>query len=286
MKRQLFRLLIGFVFGLVGVLSYCTTQVENPITGEQQRIRLSPTEEVQLGLQTRGQLAQQFGGLYPDASVQDSVQQMGQRIVQQSVVSQSEYPFEFHVLQDSETVNAFALPGGQVFITNGLLQRLNSQSQLAGILGHEIGHVVARHGAEHLAKRELGSTLVTAVGIATTDEQGRGRQTAAIARVANEMIALQYGREAELESDRLGVQFMAEAGYDPRGMIEVMEILGSAQSSSPSPEFLSTHPNPENRIQRLEEAIAEDFPNGIPPELESERPNLTPVALLGYSQFK
>ncbi|MCT7964256.1 M48 family metallopeptidase [Laspinema sp. D1] len=280
MTRQLFRLLIGFVIGLVGVLSYCTTQVENPITGEQQRIRLSPTEEVQLGLQTRGQLAQQFGGLYPDASVQESVQRMGQRIVQQSVVSQSEYPFEFHVLQDSKTVNAFALPGGQIFITNGLLQRLNSPSQLAGILGHEIGHVVARHGAEHLAKRELGSTLVTAVGVATTDDQGGGRQTAAIARVANEMVALRYGREAELESDRLGVQFMAQAGYDPRGMIEVMEILGSAQSGSPSPEFLSTHPNPDNRIQRLEEAISEDFPNGIPPQLESKHQNLSPVALL------
>nr|WP_263011812.1 MULTISPECIES: M48 family metallopeptidase [unclassified Laspinema] len=260
-------------------MSYCTTQVENPITGEQQRIRLSPTEEVQLGLQTRGQLAEQFGGLYPDAAVQEAVQRVGQRIVQQSVVSQSEYPFEFHVLEDSQTVNAFALPGGQIFITNGLMQRLNSQAQLAGILGHEIGHVVARHGAEHLAKRELGSTLVTAVGIATTDDQGGGQQTAAIARVANEMIALRYGREAELESDRLGVQFMAQAGYDPRAMIQVMEILGSAQSGSRSPEFVSTHPNPENRIQRLEEAIAEDFPNGIPPQLESVLPHLTPVAL-------
>jgi predicted Zn-dependent protease len=118
------------------------------------------------------------------------------------------------------------------------------------------------------------------VGIATTDEQGGGRQTAAIARVANEMIALRYGRDAELESDRLGVQFMAEAGYDPRGMIEVMEILGDAQSGSPSPEFLSTHPNPDNRIQRLEEAIAEDFPNGIPPELESKHQNLSPFAIL------
>ncbi len=279
MRNQLFRIIIGFIFGLVGVLSYCTTQVENPITGEQQRIRLTPTEEVQLGLQTRGQMAQQFGGLSPDPTVQELVQGVGQRIVQQSAVSQSEYPFEFHVLEDPQTVNAFALPGGQIFITNGLLQRLNSPGQLAGILGHEIGHVVARHGAEHLAKRELGSTLVTAVGIATTDEEGRGRQTAAIARVANEMIALRYGRDAELESDRLGVQFMAEAGYDPQGMIEVMKILGSAQSGSQSPEFLSTHPNPENRIQRLEEAITEDFPNGIPPNLESKRPQITPVVL-------
>lgn len=79
---------------------------------------------------------------------------------------------------------------------------------------------------------------------------------------------------------------MAEAGYDPRGMIEVMEILGSAQSGSSSPEFLSTHPNPDNRIQRLEEAIAEDFPNGIPPELESGVQKLNPVALLQSSPFK
>lgn len=277
MSGQLFRILIGLFFGLFGLLSYCSTTVENPITGEQQRVQLTPEEEVALGLQTRGQMAREFGGLYPNEDLQQYIDRVGQRIVQQSAASESEYPFEFHLLYDPETVNAFALPGGQVFITAGLLKRMNSEAQLAGVLAHEISHVIARHAAEHLAKQQLGSSLVTAVGIATSDEYGSGRQNAAIARVVNELIGLRYGRQDELESDRLGVRFMSEAGYDPRSMVEVMQILESARSGGTPPEFLSTHPNPGNRIERLQEAIAQEFPNGIPANLETGRENFDRV---------
>lgn len=275
--KGLVRVFIGLLFGVVGLVSYCATTVENPITGEKQRVQLTPREEVALGLQTREEVAREFGGLYPDPTIQEYVDRVGQRIVQQSIASESQYPFDFHVLNDRETVNALALPGGQIFITMGLLQRLNSEAQLAGVLAHETGHAIARHAAEHLAKQQLGSTLVTAVGIAATDEQGRGREAAAIAQVANEMIALNYGREDELESDRLGLQFMTEAGYDPRAMIEVMQILQAATSGGTPPEFLSTHPQPESRIERLQEAIAEQFPNGIPPELQSGETNFARV---------
>ncbi len=115
-------------------------------------------------------MAAQHGGLYPDKLLQDYVDQVGEQVVQQSAAESTPYPFEFHLLRDPQTVNAFALPGGQVFITAGLLRRLSSSAQLAAVLGHEVGHVVARHGAEHLAKQQLGAALVNAVGIAATDE--------------------------------------------------------------------------------------------------------------------
>lgn len=268
MNRLITRFLVAAAVGLFGVLSYCTTSVYNPITGESQRVSLSPKQEVVLGLQARSQMAAQYGGLYPNPTLQEYIDQVGQRVVQRSNARESGYPFEFHLLRDPNTINAFALPGGQIFITAGLLRRLQSEAQLAGVLGHEAGHVVGRHAAEHLAKQQLGQSLVTAVGIATTDEQTGNRNAQVIAQAVNQVVQLRYGREDELESDRLGFRFMTEAGYNPQGMLGLLAVLQNARKSGSSPEFFSTHPNPENRIQRIEELLAQTFPNGIPPGLE------------------
>lgn len=254
-----------------GAITYFTSSVQNPVTGEKQRVQLSPRQEVVLGLQARDQMAAKHGGLYPSQSIQQYVDRVGERVVNGSTAKQAGYPFEFHLLRDAQTVNAFALPGGQVFITAGLLRRLNSEAQLAAILGHESGHVVARHGAEHLAKQQLGRSLVTAVGVATSDERGGGQQAALIAQAVNQVVSLRYGRSDELESDRLGFRFMTEAGYDPRGIVEVMQILGSARKGEAPPEFLSSHPNPENRVEKLQALIAQNFPNGVPANLVSGR---------------
>lgn len=264
----LIRLGLALVMVLFGLIGYCTNTVENPITGEVQRVQLSPEQEIELGLQARSQMAEEFGGLYPDPEVQQYLDNVGQRVVEQSIAGQSPYPFEFHLLRDPQTINAFALPGGQVFITVGLMRQLTSESQLAGILGHEVGHVVARHGAEHLAKQQLGAALVNAVGIAASDSPQSGRQAAVIAQAVNQLVQLRYGRDDELESDRLGFRFMTEAQYNPQGKVELMEILGASREGNEPPEFFSSHPNPTNRIQRLEELIQENFPNGIPPQLE------------------
>lgn len=279
MRRHLFNFAIGLLIAFFGFVSYLTTTVENPVTGEQQRVQLSPRQEVALGLQARQEMAAQFGGLYPDQTLQNYVDQVGERVVQQSVASRAGYPFEFHLLRDPKTVNAFALPGGQVFVTAGLLRRLQSEAQLAGVLGHEVGHVVGRHGAEHLAKRQLGAALVTAVGVAASDERGRGQQAAVIAQAVNQLISLRYGRDDELESDRLGVQFMSQAGYDPRGMVTVMQILQTASGGGGKPEFLSSHPNPANRIPRIEATIQQQFPNGVPNTLISGREDFSQVVL-------
>ncbi len=267
-QRLLVRLFIGLLFAVFGLFNYCTNVEKNPITDEVQRVSLSPRQEVTLGLQSREKLAAQYGGLYPDPALQNYLDQVGKRVVQQSEASQAAYPFDFHLLNDPKTINAFALPGGQVFITYALLNQLKSEAQLAGALGHEVGHVIARHGSEHLARRQLGAALVNAVGVATTDDQGNGQNTAILAQAVNQLVNLRYGREDELESDRLGLQFMTEAGYNPKGLVELMQILASARSGGQPPEFLSTHPNPGNRVERLQALITETYPNGIPANLE------------------
>ena len=272
MSRLLVRLIIGAIFAIFGMFNYFTNVSENPITGEKQRVQLSPQQEVVIGLRSRDQMIQQSQGMYPDRTLQEYIDEVGNRVVQNSAAKNSPYPFEFHLLRDPRTVNAFALPGGQVFITAALLDRLNSEAQLAGVLGHEVGHVIGRHGAEHLAKQQLGSALVNAVGIAASDDPRSGRQAAILAQAVNQMVNLKYGRDDELESDRLGFQFMTEAGYNPVGIIELMKILDSARGGAGGqPEFMSTHPNPGNRIERLTEIIEQAYPNGIPAQLQERR---------------
>ena len=173
------------------------------------------------------------------------------------------------MLADQTTVNAFALPGGPVFITEALMRKLDTHGQLAGVLGHEIGHVVGRHGAEHIAKQQLTQGLTGAAVLATYDPQNpASRGSAADVAMIGQLVNMRFGRADELESDNLGVRFMAEAGYDPRAMKRVMEILAESGGGGRQPEFFSTHPNPENRIARIDEAIATQFPGGVPSGLE------------------
>ncbi len=271
MNRFLFRAAIGLLMAFFGAITYFTSNVENPVTGEKQRVQLSPRQEVVLGLQARDKMAAQYGGLYPSPTIQQYVKRVGKKVIDGSDAKKAGYPFEFHLLRDSKTVNAFALPGGQVFITAGLLRRMNSEAQLAAVLGHEAGHVIGRHAAEHLAKQQLGRALVTAVGVAASDDRGNGQQAALIAQAVNQVVGLRYGRSDELESDRLGFRFMTEAGYDPRGIVELMQILGAARNGQAPPEFLSSHPNPENRVEKLQALITQSFPNGVPANLVSGR---------------
>lgn len=254
------RLLIAVVIGIISLISYFSSSEYNPVTGEKQHISISKDQEIALGLQAVPEMVQQFGGLFPDQSMQDLVDNIGNDIVKKSTANTTDWQFEFHLLADQQTVNAFALPGGQVFITYALLSRLESNGQLAGVLGHEIGHVIARHSAQRLAKQNLTQGLINAVLVGS-----ESYSTAQTAAVIGQMVNMSYGREDELESDDLGVRFMSEAGYDPRGMIRVMEILAEASGGGQrQPEFFSTHPNPENRIQKIEHAIQKTFPNGVP----------------------
>lgn len=277
MGRLVVRLAIGLIFAVFGLFNYFGNVTQNPVTGETQRVQMTPRQEVVLGMRSREQMAAQHGGLYPDRTLQNYVDRVGERIVKNSTASESPYPYEFHLLRDGRTVNAFALPGGQVFITVALMDRLNSEAQLAGVLSHEIAHVVARHGAEHVAKQQLGAAIVGAIGIAASDGTQSGRNAAILARAVNQMVNLKYGREDELESDLLGFQFMTQAGYNPQGIVELMAILDSARSGQTQPEFFSTHPNPGNRIAELNNLIEQKYPNGIPDNLREGKESFNQV---------
>jgi predicted Zn-dependent protease len=263
------RLLIALIVAAISILGYFGSSVFNPITEETQHVgSITPEQEVALGLQAAPEMAQQFGGLDPDTKAQALVDRVGERLISRSVAGKSPYRFEFHVLDDPETINAFALPGGQVFITEGLLRKLKTEGELAGVLGHEIAHVVARHGAEHIAKQELTQGLTGAAVLATYDPNNpSSRTSAAVVAMIGQLVNMRFGRQDELESDRLGVRFASEAMYDPRSLIALMKILAQSSEGGRPPEFFSTHPNPDNRIQRIQAAIEERYPNGVPAEL-------------------
>ncbi|MGB3619601.1 MAG: M48 family metallopeptidase [Catalinimonas sp.] len=253
---RLGRMLIAGVVAIVTLIGYYSTSQDNPVTGEKQYIDITAEQEIALGMQAVPRMAQQHGGFHPDQDAQALVDRVGNRIVQSTAAGQTPYAFEFHLLADDQTVNAFALPGGQVFITAALLARFDTEDQLAGVLGHEIGHVVGRHSAEQMAKTKLTQGLTGAAVIATYDPSNPStQQSAAMAAMVGQMVNMKHGREDELESDELGVRFMIESGYDPRALIDVMRILAEAGGGSRQPEFFSTHPNPDNRIANIEEAI-------------------------------
>lgn len=259
------RVLLGIGMAVISIIGFLSSREFNPVTGEDQYVRLTKEQEIAMGLQTAPEVAAEFGGLSQDQQARQVVDEVGKYLVANSIAADSGYPFEFSVLADDQTVNAFALPGGPVFITEALLSRLESEGQLAGVLGHEIGHVLARHSAERIAQMELQQGLTGALVIATYDpENPSSQQAAMMAALVGQFITMRYGREDELQSDRLGVRILAETGYDPRALIRVMEILEEASGGSSMPEFASTHPNPGNRIREIEAAIQEQFPNGVP----------------------
>lgn len=142
--------IIALILLLFGAFRFLTSTQVNPVTGEKQHVAMSVPQEIALGVQSAPQMATQMGGeVDPRSPSAALVREVGERLVEQGVDSKSPYRFQFHLLRDSRTVNAFALPGGQVFITTGLLNRLQNEAQLAGVLGHEIGHVIHRHAAAH-----------------------------------------------------------------------------------------------------------------------------------------
>jgi beta-barrel assembly-enhancing protease len=264
-RRGFFGPRLWVAAALVGIsfLSYQCSTAYNPVTGEEQHIALAPQQEIALGLQAVPEMMAQYGGEHPDAKAQELVDRVGQRILAQSDAGKTDWQYDFHLLADTQTINAFALPGGQVFITAALLEKLQTEGQLAGVLGHEVGHVVARHSAQRMAKEQLTQGITGAVLVAAG-----GGSEAQMAQMIGQMVNMKYGREDELQSDELGVRFMSQAGYDPRAMVGVQEILSSQSQGEAPPEFMSTHPSAPNRIQVIEAAIAKTFPGGVPADLQ------------------
>ncbi len=263
------RILIAFILAGISLVSYFGLRSYNSVTGETQHINITVDQEIALGLQAAPEMAADYGGLSSDAQAQAMVSQVGQGIISGSATKDTPYQFEFHLLADDQTINAFALPGGQLFITTGLLNQMETEGQLAAVLAHEVTHVVARHSAEQIAKAQLTESLTGAAVMATYDPNDPQTQgTAQVAMLVGQLVNLKFGRNDELEADQLGVRFLSEAGYDPRAMLRVMEILEASSQGQQPPEFFSTHPNPENRITQIQAAIDAEFPNGVPEGLK------------------
>lgn len=245
------RLIIGLIMMLFSLFSYCGSREYNPVTGDHQYIGLTARQEVALGVQAVPEMLKQFGGPHPDARHQARVDRVGMAVVEKSRADDPRWRFDFHLLNDAKTINAFALPGGQIFITAGLYRLFDREDQLAAVLAHEIAHVAARHSAQRIAKSKLTSGLLNAVMVGSGDAT-----VTQITALAGELIHMKFSREDEVEADRLGVFFMTDAGFDPNGMVELMTLLEKSGGGR-MPEFFSTHPSPDNRIEKIRQAIAE-----------------------------
>lgn len=262
-------LIIALVMAAVTLFKYYGNSSYNEITGEKQHISLDPEQEIAMGLQSAPQMIAEMGGVSNNPTLTNIVKQTGMKIVQNSDASKTVYNgrFEFHLLADNQTVNAFALPGGQIFITMALLQRLSTdgktlnEDMLAGVLGHEVGHVVGRHSAEKIAQMELAQGLTGAVSMATYDPNNPNGSY--MAQTVANMLQLKYGRDQETQSDDLGVRFMMQAGYDPENLVYVMEVLKQASGGSSVPEFQSSHPDPDNRKEAILAAIQKYKSQGL-----------------------
>lgn len=240
------RIFIGLAIVAFALVQRCNNKEKNPYTGRVQNINMTADQEIAIGLQSTPQISQQYGGLYPDERMQSFVDAIGNKLVQNSIARETPYKYEFHLLADDKTINAFALPGGQIFITYALFSKLN-EAQLAGVLGHEIGHVIGRHSAERIAESNFWKTVSMGAQV--------GADAGNIVGSIGQNTLLTNGRSDELESDDLGVLFMIRSHYKPSEMIRVMQILKDAAGPNRVPEFQSTHPDPDNRIEKIKEAI-------------------------------
>lgn len=248
--------LIILLFGCVCLLAPvgCTT---NPATGKSSFTLYSWEEEKQMGASAAAGLAEQFGGQIEDVIPSQYVREVGMKLVTGIEDAVPDLDWEFTLL-NTDVINAFALPGGKVYFTRGLAEKLDSEAEMAGVLGHEIGHVTARHGNQRISKQVgfnailLGSAVAVGVADADSDLCQVGQYVVPGLAIGGNIVLLKYGRNEESEADMLGMRYMERAGYNPIGQLLVMQVLESVSGNGARPpEWLSTHPFPETRIDDI-----------------------------------
>ena len=240
--------------GLLGaalVAGQIASCARNPVTGKNEISLVSESQEIQMGQQAAQQVEQSIG-FVEDPELQAYVAAIGKRMAAKS--ERPNLPWEFHVVNDA-AVNAFAIPGGFIYVTRGLLAHMNSEAELATVVGHEIGHVTAKHSVQQISKAQL-ATLGLGLGSILSSDVA---QVAGIASQGLGVLFLKYGRDAENQADQLGFKYALGLNYDVREMANVFQTLNRASEAGGGggrlPEWLSTHPNPENRITRTEERL-------------------------------
>ena len=231
-------------------LAHCST---NPATGKRQIALVGEQQEIAMGREAAQQAAQSIG-LYPDDQLQAYVSNLGRKLAADS--ERPNLPWSFQVVDDP-SVNAFALPGGFIFVTRGLMTHLTSEAELVSVLGHEIGHVTGRHSVEQMSKAQLAQIgLVAGMVLAPELASNYGN----LANAGLGLMFLKYGRDDEREADDLGLRYLVGEGYDPREMPQVFETLRRVSEKEAKggrvPGWMSTHPTPEDRIQRIESEVA------------------------------
>ncbi len=232
--------------GLIALMLNMAGCITNPISGESEFNFFSEEQDIELGKNYSPEMEKQMGGRIQNLVIQNYLNSVGQQIAR--VSHQPPYfSYQFVALED-DMINAFALPGGYIFITKGMLLKLQNEAQLAAILAHETIHVVARHSSTAIS-REIG--IEVALSVALSGSSGSATQVAGITR---QIIGLSYSRDHERQADLGGLDYMVKAGFDPWQMVRFMEIL-EAEQKTKQIEFFSTHPSPENRVGYISEAI-------------------------------
>lgn len=263
----------ALILFMAALLPQAISCYKNPASGRSELMLISYSTEKELGRSARKDIEKQYGGVVNDEKLNNYVNSVGQKIADtirkkvRSKGSDQEVDYEYKVV-NSKILNAFALPGGYIYITRGLLSKLQNEAQLAGVLGHESGHAVGRHTAEQISKELVMSTLLGA-GIAYTESRDtknarKNAETVSIVgNIVGDLIILGYSRDHETEADELGTQFIHDTGYNPLGMVGVLEVLQKESKGGESSimEIFQTHPNTKKRIADVEKEIRQKYPN-------------------------
>ena len=232
------------------VAAACAT---NPATGDKEFSLMSEAQEIDLGRQMDAEVRREMG-VYNDPELQRYVESIGLRLAKQS--DRPNLPWHFAVV-DSPAVNAFALPGGYIYLTRGIMPFLDNEAQLAGVLGHEIGHVTARHAAQQYTKATSAGLGLTLLSIFVPEARPFG----GLAENALGLLFLKHGRDAERQADSLGAQYSARTGWDPSGVAGMLNTLARLDEAAGSrkgvPNWLSTHPAPADRVREVQAAVAQ-----------------------------
>jgi len=239
----------------------CST---NLATGQRQLNIISTQREIALGAQASPKFLSQYGGQVPSRVINRYVSDLGNRLAAQS--ERPDLPWQFHVV-DSQVINAFALPGGKVFISRGLISQLDNEAQLAGTLGHEIGHVTAQHIGQQMTRALLLQGIAVGLGIAGEVADKDFLRVLGLGTSAGGAVyLLKFSRDQESQADELGVRYMTRLGYNPQGQVQLMQVLDDAQGDKrPGLEMLASHPLPKTRIKRLQKHIAQTYPDSQSP---------------------
>lgn len=246
---------LRLVSGTCACLALFAACATNPATGKSQLMLVSETQEVAMGREADAQVGPAYG-LYEDPTLERYVAELGAALAARS--ERPGLPWSFKVVDDP-TVNAFALPGGFIYVTRGLLGHLASEAQLVAVMGHEVGHVTARHSANQLSRQQFASIGLLAGSLARPDLAER---FGGLAQGSLGILFLKFGRDQEREADDLGFRYLTRDGYDGGQMVEVFETFErmSEGDGERMPGWLSTHPTPEDRIARLAARVAAERP--------------------------